>query len=258
MIGFVAKVAIFAAKAKLRGDLKALSFVRSLIWDAENKLDRFGTAEPMTLPVVDLRELVDDREFPVRIADVQSQEGTIGLYEAVCLAVIARFIEPNVIFEFGTHKGCSTMLFLRHSPATSMVYTLDMDIKEFAGMEVKPDDGDIKYIDKPRIGEQITEQVENGRVKQLLGNSMAYDFAEYENRCDLIFVDAGHSYPFVKSDTDNAFEMLRNDGVIIWHDYKANCPGVVRALHEASRSHEIYQIRGTSLAVCGLSRQEAI
>lgn len=56
-------------------------------------------------------------------------------------------------------------------------------------------------------------------VEEFFHNSMTFDFSKLPERPNLIFVDGDHSYEAVKQDTQNAFRILKEDGIIIWHDY---------------------------------------
>jgi len=56
-------------------------------------------------------------------------------------------------------------------------------------------------------------------VSHLEGDSTKFDFSKI-GKFDLIFVDGDHRYEAVKSDTENAFKLLKNENsIIIWHDY---------------------------------------
>lgn len=56
-------------------------------------------------------------------------------------------------------------------------------------------------------------------VEHLTGDSTKFDFSTIGN-FDLIFVDGDHRYEAVKSDTENAFKLLKNErSIIVWHDY---------------------------------------
>jgi predicted O-methyltransferase YrrM len=71
---------------------------------------------------------------------------------------------------------------------------------------------------------------------------------------DFVFVDADHSYRFVKADTERAFQLIRPGGVILWDDYVWNenhpeCEGVARCLHELLSQKELKRIAGTRFAV---------
>ncbi len=55
-------------------------------------------------------------------------------------------------------------------------------------------------------------------VTQLFGDAMTFDYSPWHGKVGLCFVNAAHSYEYVKSDTENTFRMLADDGIILWHD----------------------------------------
>jgi hypothetical protein len=65
-----------------------------------------------------------------------------------------------------------------------------------------------------------SRQFAKDNILMIDADSLAYDFAKLNRKFDLIFIDGDHSCAGVKSDTANAFSLLKNDGsVIVWHDY---------------------------------------
>ena len=57
-------------------------------------------------------------------------------------------------------------------------------------------------------------------VMHIGGDSESLDWKPFEGRCDLVFVDGDHSYEAVRSDTRNAFRLLRDGkSIVVWHDY---------------------------------------
>jgi hypothetical protein len=67
---------------------------------------------------------------------------------------------------------------------------------------------------------------------------------------DLVYIDASHSYSAVRSDTQAAFSMLSDLGMIVWDDY-TYFPGVYAYLNEIAPTldHPIFHVLGTRLAV---------
>jgi hypothetical protein len=49
---------------------------------------------------------------------------------------------------------------------------------------------------------------------------------------DFVFIDANHSYPFVKSDIMNWTPKVKDSGWVLGHDYAPYWSGVVKAVHE--------------------------
>jgi len=87
------------------------------------------------------------------------------------------------------------------------------------------------------------------KIIELFGNSMTFDFSQYHGKMDFIFIDANHSYAYVKSDTENALKMLSEHGVILWHDYDFIHPGVFKLINEVARDRKIYYIERTRYAI---------
>ena len=56
-------------------------------------------------------------------------------------------------------------------------------------------------------------------VKHIMQNSQTFDFSSI-GKFDLIYVNGGNQYNEVKKDTENVFEILKDDdSIIVWHDY---------------------------------------
>ena len=59
----------------------------------------------------------------------------------------------------------------------------------------------------------------NQKIVMLTGDSKNFDFSEFDEKVDFIFIDADHSYAGVMNDSEIAFKMIRPGGTIVWHDY---------------------------------------
>lgn len=56
-------------------------------------------------------------------------------------------------------------------------------------------------------------------IKHIEHDSMTFDFKSLNKKFDVIFVDGDHRYDAVKSDTANAFKLLKDENsVIVFHD----------------------------------------
>ncbi|GEM_PF-1316148 len=177
--------------------------------------------------------------------------GNVRPAEAQVLATLTAYLKPQKVFEIGTYNGFSTLHFEENAPADAIIYTLDLpeDKKAIALkndlIEAHRDTKNInmnewKYFYTGRGRERIVE---------LFGDSMTFDFSPYHGKIDLLFVDANHSYAYVKSDTHNAFRMLAPGGVILWHDYDFIHPSVFRLINEIAREKEIFYIERTRFAL---------
>lgn len=71
-----------------------------------------------------------------------------------------------------------------------------------------------EYIDKGQA--YFSKNILN--IKHIYHDSTRFDFSQL-GKFDLIFIDGHHTQKSVQRDTENAFKVLNDDGIIIWHDY---------------------------------------
>lgn len=70
------------------------------------------------------------------------------------------------------------------------------------------------------------------RILEGTTETMLAALAQEQERYGLIFVDCDHSYEAVRRDIELAIGLLDEDGVIAFHDYDDEHPGVVQAVEE--------------------------
>ena len=171
------------------------------------------------------------------------------------MGTLVEYLKPKVIFEMGTYNGFSTMHLAKNAPADARVYTLDLnwdskdakDTKDFKH-DLTEAHGDIKTMEA-NSRRWFHKDECKGRIVELYGDSMTYDFSKFYGRTDFIFIDANHSYHYVKSDTENALKMLSPKGIILWHDYDFIHPGIFRYLNQLAKVKKLYYIERTRFAL---------
>jgi predicted O-methyltransferase YrrM len=203
------------------------------------------------LPTIELGKLVEQlatlRPWPLPVARVHPRiigdaSGSAG--EMTALAVLVAAVRPRCILEFGTHAGCSTwhlwanapdahITTLDLAPSTRVAGSTDLTAQGVAGRPFLPAD--------PRI-----------RVVEVDSRLWTPDL----DQVDLCFIDAGHSYECVRSDTEKALEVLTPEGLLIWHDatWTRDGYGVNRYLHELRQAGQpICLLRLSLYDYCGLA-----
>ena len=169
--------------------------------------------------------------------------------EAWILAVLAK--DARRLFEFGTCTGKTTYLWARNQRADGTVTTLTLSPSQLGSYQSVPGD-DPTAEAFARKESRFTRffytgtEVE-GRVIQLHGDSKQFDDAPYAGSCDVVFVDGSHAYSYVVSDTAKALRMVRPGGLVLWHDYAPECPGVFRALNDLAARLPLVHVKGTTL-----------
>ena len=205
-----------------------------------------------SLPAVDWQEAIDVRA--IRIVEPQKNSGDVSLGELAVLASAAAALRAgDEIIEIGTFDGRTTLNLAINAPAQYRVFTLDLPPDAAPKFDLAP--GERAYVEKPRSGRRFLAASPEwaaaaGRITQLIGDSATYDWSPHAGRAGLVFVDGSHAYDYVSADSDTAFRLVANKGMVIWHDYGV-WEGVTRALEEieASRQLGLRHVRGTSLVV---------
>lgn len=169
--------------------------------------------------------------------------------EAWILAVLAK--DARTLFEFGTCTGKTSYLWARNQPPGGTVTTLTLDPERLDQYQaVAGDDRTAEAYAKEEsrfTSFRYTGTEVEGRVVQLFGDSKHFEDIPYAGTCDVVFVDGSHAYSYVVSDSAKALRMVRPGGLVLWHDYSPECPGVFRALNEMAARLSMVHLRGTTL-----------
>lgn len=187
-----------------------------------------------------------------RIWEREKENGNIRISELGILSALATACEDGSnLFEIGTFDGRTTLNLALNSPSQCKVFTLDLprDLETKFAIEL----GERHMVEKPKPGLRYEKYrairpAAVGKIQQLFGDSAVFDYVPYAESCSLVFVDGSHAYAYAISDTQAALKIVKNGGVIIWHDYGI-WEGVTRALEELEQrdGYGLRNIRGTSL-----------
>ncbi|MFC1904359.1 class I SAM-dependent methyltransferase [Chloroflexota bacterium] len=186
-------------------------------------------------------------ELPVSFYKTGSEYGNASYFELYLLSALVRYTKSQSIFEIGTFKGITTLHLAINSDQNARIFTLDLPPSLMPFTKFTFFDDNIKLEDKAQIGEKYRGTDVEHKITQLYGDSTAFDYSQFYGEIDFVFIDGSHQYEYVKSDSQNALELLKEHGVILWHDYQSE--GVTRVVNELSVQKTIYSIRGTSLAI---------
>jgi hypothetical protein len=164
--------------------------------------------------------------------------------DMMLLAGLAEGIKECRYFEIGTWRGESVANVSSRSQSS---YTLSLSDEELRSMGMHD-----KYISAHR---QFSKGIAN--VTHLRANSMTFDFAELDQKFDLIFIDGDHHHDSIVSDTKNVFKHLVHDqSIVVWHDYgfypdRVRFEVMAAILDGAGkeRSDRIYQVAHTLCAI---------
>ena len=179
--------------------------------------------------------------------------GLTSDYESWILSCIAKYSKN--IFEFGTASGKTTALFALNSSQDAKIHSITLDPDSINSYNFLAEKKELKSI-KNAINESVYKKfifsgmtIEN-KINVFFQDSLKFNESTYKNSMDLIFIDGGHNYLCVKSDSEKSFNMIKENGYIFWHDYvptKKSVRGVVKYINETSKYKKIFHINNTSL-----------
>jgi len=176
--------------------------------------------------------------------------GGTSCFESWVLSVLAK--QATSLFEFGTCSGKTTYLWAKNSPADARIITLTLGKNQHADYLAAREDNGLATL--TALAESAFDSfiysgtpVEH-KITQLFGDSKRFDETPYLKQCDLIFIDGSHAYSYVKNDTEKALRMLREGGLLLWHDYRyrnVETRGVRRYLDELSETLPLIRLSET-------------
>ena len=151
-------------------------------------------------------------------------------------------IKENIL-EIGTFEGITSLncsLNAKHSKVYTLDLPLNHSLDELQDKEYLDYDNDLINSDNRRS--DILKNISN--VIQLYGDSTKFDFSKTDY--SMAFIDGGHDYQTVKSDTENILKYINNPGSVFWHDYDVT-NDVGHYLLNISDEYDIKWIKNTRL-----------
>jgi hypothetical protein len=178
--------------------------------------------------------------------------GGLTLLETSVLIAAVHAIHALRVFEFGTFIGSTTLNLALNVPDDGEVFTLDLDEASLAELNQHPEDAILTHTHfASRTLDFMGSRVER-KVKQVLGNSITFDFAPWHNSIDLAFIDGGHDLATVKADTEHALEIVAkpSPSCILWHDYaNKDYPELSTYLDGLSAGMPIFHVEDTMICL---------
>lgn len=176
-------------------------------------------------------------------------------------------IRPKTIFEFGTFLGYSTALFARNVERGVRIWSIDIGDDDFASdlsshfssdqimSDANTNDSYLRQLqhDQGTVYLSALSEMLLSHVRLIRQDSRKLDVAGLglQGEVDFVFIDGGHDMATVESDTENAFRMIGESGVVIWHDYASTVHSeVTEFVNQLAVDRAILHVESTMLAVC--------
>jgi predicted O-methyltransferase YrrM len=186
--------------------------------------------------------------------------GNVSFEESLVLAYLVESLKPRRVFEIGTFDGFSTYHLAMNGALDAEIYTLNLPVEDTGASAQLTRGADSEYFSDNKTHQELKRRGVGsiykaspaaGKVRQLFGDSLTYDFSPYRGKIDLLFIDGGHSLECVAKDTENALAMLSDRGVIAWHDFNVQHGDVYRFIRDFAKTRKTYWVSGTRLALYG-------
>lgn len=150
-------------------------------------------------------------------------EGWFSRYDAeVLIPAVAEIPENGLYMEVGVYKGRS--LWVARKVAKPSVEIWGVDI-----------------IEDPEI--EGTNFIRGDSTKTTLNKKV-----------DVIFIDGDHSYEGCKADIENWYPQMKEGGVMLFHDCDDTSPGVVQAVEEFVKEHNLTDVYYHPDKRCSMAR----
>ena len=238
-LGFrLAKISVF--------NPQRLSYVLGTALSASDLvIDR--SRDLLRMQKVDINDLLHEAADPLRVelALFSKTYASVSVLEFICLVLLMKSVKATRVFEFGTYKGVSITQLALNLPSGSSIYTLDLPEEPIKTRLTIADPEDADIAVQKGKGSLIPADLKP-RITFLKQDSAAFDESPYAGKMDFVFVDGAHNYDYVKNDSEKGWRMLRNGGIIVWHDFRPPDPGVVKYLLEST--YKPVWVSGTTLA----------
>jgi predicted O-methyltransferase YrrM len=194
------------------------------------------------LPTVDWMDLFP--EFEETVDPYSFLDGGSLPTDLALLKGLARKKKVRTYYEIGTWRGESASNVASIAEECISVSLSDEEMRQYGLSE--------QFI---KVHGFFSCKIKN--VKHIRENSRSLDYSQYAGRCDLVFIDADHTYESVLADTRNAFPLMRNiHSIIVWHDYGFSpetvrwsvLAGILDGSPSWTRDH-LYHVSNTKCAV---------
>lgn|GEM_PF-2025890 len=198
--------------------------------------------------------------LPKELLAINSNENSLefaaaSVLDRIVLAALFRKYKPLKLFEIGTFRGVTAVTMAANALPTSILYTLDLpkelDAKSIASKfySDNPNSG-FHQLASVGVSRDVGILLENYQglccIEQIYDNSAEMDFAPFQGEIDFFFVDGCHTYDMAKKDTLTAWQCLKNDGIIVWHDFPWS--SVQSAIRDARLDTTITFVQDTNIA----------
>jgi glycosyltransferase involved in cell wall biosynthesis/predicted O-methyltransferase YrrM len=156
-------------------------------------------------------------------------------------------VRPRRVLEVGTSFGHMTANMTALSPPDSVVYSIGMVADSGGPHSAREQEAELP--NREQFARFLNHFGTGHKAMLIEADSRIYDFARL-GPLDFAFIDGGHDYDTVRSDSRGAYAALRPGGCLVWHHLPSTTPSVEveRAVANLGFSEPVYRVGGTQVA----------
>ena len=222
------------------------------IWKSVLTYYRLHISRKNSIDTISINKIINWEEVSLKLKKLNLSDGNVSRLEMLIITAFASNLKDGEnVLEIGTFNGKTTINCALNIKQKSNIFTVDLpEGEEIENIDRKDDylDYDKKLIRDLKRKDKDFKNFDN--INQIYTDSTKLDFSLYD--FSLAFIDGGHDYETVKSDTKNCISFIKRPGVILWHDYDVTNP-VGKYLHSISEKYDIKWIEDTRLCILKLS-----
>ena len=195
---------------------------------------------------IQVEDLFDWDSLELKVSRPTTSDGHTSKLELLILIGFAKCLRAgDNVLEIGTYDGNTALNCAINLNEHSKVITVDLP-------EHSDKEGQLAYdtylIKNPNRMVKRCAHLPN--VQQIYEDSTKLNFSDLD--FNMAFIDGGHDYDTVKSDSINVLRYIKSPAVVLWHDYDVENP-VGEVLHELADQYTLFQIKGTRMCMTKLS-----
>lgn len=138
--------------------------------------------------------------------------------------MVKKFPTGSRFVEIGTYKGCSFSFLVVEAINSGKKF-------DIVAVDACP-------WDDVRPAFEAHMRPLEGNFRTLFGGDSFDRAKDFEDESiDFCFIDANHTYEFVKRDIAAYLPKMKKGGIMAGHDYNLSHPGVIQAVNEAFSDH---------------------
>ena len=207
-----------------------IGFARNLLYWLKNATLYYRNRITDRILHRDLYQLVGNVTFKTEVKTLSPVSSDSGnqiysaqiRHEILTLLNIVRKMKPKYVLEIGTEDGGNLFLFSKIASEEALLISIDLPEGRFGGGYPECKIPVYKSFASPNqridlIREDSHDIDTLRKVKAILGS----------NKLDFLFIDGDHTYPGVRKDFEMYSALVREGGMIAFHDIVPGLPELV-------------------------------